>query len=278
MGVSIWEGSKAQALIDAISTQKIDKQQGSANAGKALVVGSDGIVIPASVGIDDAVKNALLACFRNVAWINESGSNYYNTLEAVLNGRSPIPVDDYTWKYDPKLNVLLSQYEYITPDLTGVTENISNGVLNIHIPSGGSYMARYEFKTQTNHHAKMNARLKVNAINDVGVADPAGIRMQLSNGNSGTAMYICRRNGSNSIFVREGTSPIKASTINIGEWVDITVELKDNAQAIWVNGEKTFESSILNTYYCSSNVFLVRRADDQTTDLDIAYLSYKNDD
>lgn len=70
---------------------KVDKQQGTENAGKVLVVGSDGLVgltddlselIP---GLSDNAKTALLACFRHVAWIDEHGQVYYDALEAALN-------------------------------------------------------------------------------------------------------------------------------------------------------------------------------------------------
>lgn len=36
-------------------------------------------------GLSDAAKTALLACFRNVAWINDQGDAYYNALEAALD-------------------------------------------------------------------------------------------------------------------------------------------------------------------------------------------------
>lgn len=36
-------------------------------------------------GLTDSQKSALLACFRNVAWINDGGANYYNALRSALN-------------------------------------------------------------------------------------------------------------------------------------------------------------------------------------------------
>lgn len=91
MGVSIWEGSKAQELIAAIEqTNKIDKQQGTANAGKALVVGNDGIVVPMNNGITSDIKIALLNCFQNVAWVNQQGQNYYDALQDALYAEATI--------------------------------------------------------------------------------------------------------------------------------------------------------------------------------------------
>lgn len=45
-------------------------------------------------GLTDSQKSALLACFRNVAWINNGGANYYNALSLALNvsnRRSELP-------------------------------------------------------------------------------------------------------------------------------------------------------------------------------------------
>ena len=44
--------------------------------------------------LTDSQKSALLACFRNVAWINDGGVNYYNALSRALNvsnRRSELP-------------------------------------------------------------------------------------------------------------------------------------------------------------------------------------------
>lgn len=39
-----------------------------------------------AVGIPGAVKSALLACFEKVVWIDGNGQDYYDALEAALNG------------------------------------------------------------------------------------------------------------------------------------------------------------------------------------------------
>lgn len=72
--------------LTAVVAGKVDTQQDAANAGKALIVGEDGIVTLGDAGIPAAVAEALLACFRNVAWINwqESGQSFYNALEDAL--------------------------------------------------------------------------------------------------------------------------------------------------------------------------------------------------
>lgn len=85
MAVSIWEGNKAQALIEAIRQgEKVDKQQGIGNAGKALVVGDDGIVTTRHAALSNIAIQALLNCFAHVTWVDEYGKNYYDLLEAAL--------------------------------------------------------------------------------------------------------------------------------------------------------------------------------------------------
>lgn len=81
MAVNIWEGAKADALIEAVANgqngQKVDKQQGTNNAGKVLAIGSDGLVTPAYSIMPDAVKLALVNCFENVYWKNADGEQVY---------------------------------------------------------------------------------------------------------------------------------------------------------------------------------------------------------
>ena len=60
MSLSIWEGNKAQELIDAVKNSH------------------------GSGGIPDSVKNALLICFDNVAWSNTHGPALYNTIRDAL--------------------------------------------------------------------------------------------------------------------------------------------------------------------------------------------------
>jgi len=93
MAVNIWEGNKAQALIDAIaSNEKISKQQGTGNSGKVLVVGSDGDVVPTYNILPDAVKNALMDCFSHVIWDSDKGeSTYGKALRDALYDTSPSP-------------------------------------------------------------------------------------------------------------------------------------------------------------------------------------------
>ena len=84
--------------------EKIDQQQGSGNAGKALVVGSDGLVTTGEAGIPDAVKSALLNLVQHVAYTDEHGSTYFEVLRVALYGGS----DGY-----PKIMATYDQGEHV---------------------------------------------------------------------------------------------------------------------------------------------------------------------
>ena len=89
MGVSIWEGSKAQELIDAITqTEKLNAKQGKGNAGKVLAVGQDGIIVPAYYVLPDEAKVALIDCFEHVMWKTADGEKYGDALKAALYSKS----------------------------------------------------------------------------------------------------------------------------------------------------------------------------------------------
>ena len=78
------------ARIEALESEKVNINQGTDNAGKALVVGDDGkvtvCVASASSGLTDGVKQALLDCFNNVAWSGDdpTGQSYVDGLEQAL--------------------------------------------------------------------------------------------------------------------------------------------------------------------------------------------------
>ena len=79
--------SVAGGTVDALEG-KVDAQQGAANAGKALVIGSDGLVTLGDAGLSEVAKEALLACFRKVAWVGTDGQDLYDALELALMGRT----------------------------------------------------------------------------------------------------------------------------------------------------------------------------------------------
>ena len=90
MAVNIWEGEKAQALIDAVangstgSGAKVDKYQGVGYAGKTLVVGSDGMVTFGNAGISDNAKLALIHCLQHMSFLDDKGPELIERLQTEL--------------------------------------------------------------------------------------------------------------------------------------------------------------------------------------------------
>lgn len=82
-----------QETVDVLSAKdtvardgKVDKQQAIADAGKVLAVDTDGVLRLSEIaaGLTNEVKNALLACFRHVSWLDDE-EDYYAALELALD-------------------------------------------------------------------------------------------------------------------------------------------------------------------------------------------------
>lgn len=70
-------------------------------------------------GLTDEAKEALLACFQNVAWINDEGQTFYDDLYAALYPDTPEPPTP------PSSDVL---YKLLTPFVSTENNNIDTGV------------------------------------------------------------------------------------------------------------------------------------------------------
>ena len=127
MAVNIWEGTKVQELIDAIlQTDKVDKQQGTASAGKALIVGPDGLVGLGKAGLSDEAKTALINCFKHVAWSDENGLDYVDALEEALD-LEPSSSLIYDWDVSSGTN---------PPDMTGTfNSSVEPGAVRVAVPN-----------------------------------------------------------------------------------------------------------------------------------------------
>lgn len=81
-----------------LSTDDTLTEQGSAADAKATGDAIDELKDDLShiEGISDDIKDALLACFEKVAWIDEHGQDYYDALEEALYP-TPVPTWDYEW-------------------------------------------------------------------------------------------------------------------------------------------------------------------------------------
>lgn len=93
----LFSNDKADEIISAIAQgDKVSRQQGAGNVGKALVVGEDGYVTTANTTLSDTAIAALLNCFAHVTWVDAYGQNYYDILEAALKENSYSNKKSYT--------------------------------------------------------------------------------------------------------------------------------------------------------------------------------------
>lgn len=117
-GMSADAAAVREALTarDEAIAGKVATDQGVAQAGKALVVGSDGnVTIGEATGITDAVKVALLSLLQHVAYTDDQGQSYYAALYAALY-QSPAP-SGY-----PRLDVIYDNPSTITVDKSTMTK------------------------------------------------------------------------------------------------------------------------------------------------------------
>lgn len=288
MEVSIWEGNKAQALIDAITnTQKIDKQQGTANAGKALVVGSDGLVVPGD-GIPTPVKTALLKCFRHVAWIDGHGEDCYDELEyALFNGNPPEPDPewgtDYTWLYRADQDGLLSANSNISVVTTigsGLaTETIVNNVLKLYAENTGSENGSlFKIIPDTISDGILKAKVKFNALPTASVA--YGLRMQVGNGTNCAQLVAYKNSGSNeySFSTYENDIYRQLETLELNKWYIISCELQGSKQILTID-DSEYTINTLSSYSSKFSRFIIQEPSGTnigSTDVDVAWITFKN--
>ena len=86
----------ALAARDEAIAGKVAINQGSGKAGKALVVGSDGLVTLGEAGVPEAVATALLDCLMHVAWIDDRGPELVQALADALDSdiEPVVPIDN----------------------------------------------------------------------------------------------------------------------------------------------------------------------------------------
>lgn len=290
MGVSIWEGSKAKELIDAISkTNKIDKDQGIANAGKALVVGSDGLVTPANVGITDSIKSALMLCFENVAWAPTDGSDYIEALRSALYEQTPV-VEDWTWKYEASSGELLSNFEGISESTmpTGASETLVDGILRLTQQAIGTGLtSRFTLSNTTNTKAKLSAKVKFRSIPVAKSHTGTWFRLQLSDGTSGVQVFERKdvNDGKYYLVAFEGTTGVTLTEIELDTWYILSVERTETEQKIYLDGRIIFVSQQLSQNYCVANRIFLQSpgpdsdpAETNASIMDIEWIAYKNND
>ena len=116
------------------------------------------------------------------------------------------------------------------------------------------------------------------------VTGAAGFRLQVSNGVSGTQIMEHRVRNQDPVFAyyESGNAILLNDIVTFDEWHIISVELNNNKQTITVDGVKVTESSTLSTNYCTLNSIIAQNVVDATNehelDVDVAWITYKNND
>lgn len=136
MSVNIWEGNKAQELIDAINAMS-------------------------SSGLSEEIKAALISCFQHVAWSDDGGTTYYTQLYNALYSDTPAWYDlEWTYK-DGNLPNLMSPAEWTAKEYhseytsfvanKGIRTLLSNISSTYSIyPAGKEYTAKSALEVKFN--------------------------------------------------------------------------------------------------------------------------------
>ena len=145
------EAADAKAVGDALSelNGSLDTVSGSLETISELLEHLD-------KGLTDTQKAALLACFRNVAWINADGEEYYDALEAALYD---IQIVSISATYTPSSNVIytddsldvLKEYTVVRATYaTGVSAIVTDYTLSGTLSEGNNTVTiSYRGKTTT---------------------------------------------------------------------------------------------------------------------------------
>lgn len=115
----LFSNDKADELINVIKQpDKVSQYQGTVNAGKALVVGRDGVVGYGNAGMTDAQKNALLDCIRYVSWADANGQQRYDALYNALFGEENL-YWNFQWNASSRqIPVGMTYASEFTPEFT----------------------------------------------------------------------------------------------------------------------------------------------------------------
>lgn len=191
---------------------------------------------------------------------------------------------DYTWLYKASNGELLSaRTDLVTPTNTGATETISNSNLNITVPNvDESKSMRYDLKQTTNTNAVLKAKIKINSIASVNkVIGGYGFRLQLSNGTNGIMFYQVYTGQVLSLITYSGNTLTNVVNLDFDTWYILSVEINNGTYTIKLNNEVVYTSTTAATYYCTANRIQIQNSGATgvgNTDIDIAWITYKNND
>lgn len=218
MSVSIWEGNKAQELINAIKGKNNFPQEVSA---------------------------ALLNCFQNVAWINDNGNTYYNALNEALSNEggdvTPTVQFDNSFLYRSSDGIVITNYRQI--NLAGVdtgAASMNDNMLEINV-SGSSYVSLQILNRSKPTYPKkvqFKTKFKISSMTNKG-------SVTLTGAVSGTQKYGLIFNGDNNIcrYGNDDHYYETGKTWSLNTWYTAETSLIDNKIKLVVNGETVYEGA-----------------------------------
>jgi hypothetical protein len=107
------EAAAQTLVIDSTLTQ--EGQAADAKATGDAIAGLENEIAQIVPGLSSEAKDALLACFEHVAWIDEHGQDYYDALESALYGSEP--QWDYEWDSSSRTlpdGMTATEYDFTT--------------------------------------------------------------------------------------------------------------------------------------------------------------------
>lgn len=150
------EGTVQKTEMNEALAGKVAVDQGSGNAGKALIVGDDGSVTLGEAGVPEAVATALLDCLMHVAWIDDRGPALVQALEDAL-GRDiepVVPIDTIVVNYvktvspaaGDSADVLRTQITVTAYYADGTSEQVTGYTLLPNALAAGENTIRVRFR------------------------------------------------------------------------------------------------------------------------------------
>lgn len=232
-------------------------------------------------GLTDEIKDALLACFDNVAWKGGDGDDYYDALEAALY---PVP---WLWTYDSADGVLFQNYEHVTVASTKGEVSTSLGEGGMRFYAAGSATGNgvtYALSPNTSANAAIEAEVIFYSIPKALAG--SGLMIMVGDGTYSAPIYSYHRISDDKYFLGtyeyyDGSmhwTPLYEIQLNT-KYV-LYVELSNGYMTLKVNGTQILHSNRPNksSYYYTNCVNIGTPSDAQAGAawFSMNWLRYKN--
>lgn len=227
--------------------------------------------------LSDTVKEALLACFRNVAWINADGQDYYDALEAALNDEpEPGPAYDHTIEYAASDGIILSQadgFEVVGGTVGDMQQVISNGILNVKLPSSGTHYVMIRLANYTPasvSKARFACKYRFNTLSVS--AEETGVALTMKADSACAGIYTHKPASGNSYFTIRDSQNSAVDTskqLVTDRWYEVEGLIENGIQTIKIDGEQVYTGAGNTQFGSSGFVFTRNQANNGSLDVDI---------